>query len=135
MTEMHHFAVYEVATGKVLRTGSGSNPRILNVQKLAEGEALYVGKIDPATEYLPDGIPAPKPPDVVVVEPAQVKAWAGRILSYTDWYVTRQHEGGPEVPEHILTYRQAVRDRSGEIEAMEPIPADFRDPKYWPAEP
>jgi len=135
MTAMHHFAVYEAATGKVLRVGRSSNPRIVEVQRLAEGEAIYAGEIDPDTQFLPGGFPAPKPPEPVVVPVSEVKAWAGRILSYTDWYVTRQNEGGPQVPEDILAYRQAVRDRSGEIEAMDPIPADFRDAQWWPAQP
>lgn len=135
MTEIHHFAVYETATGKVVRTGSSANPRILGVQRIGEGQALYVGKIDPDTTYLPGGVPSEKAAETRVVPASEVKAWAGRILSYSDWYVTRQYEGGPDVPAEILTYRQEVRDRSGEIEAMSPIPVDFRDPKWWPVAP
>jgi len=32
-------------------------------------------------------------------------------------------------------YITAVRTASNEIEAMDPIPADFTDDKYWPAKP
>lgn len=70
-----------------------------------------------------------------VVSVPDVKAWAGRILRYTDWYVTRQQEGGAAVPDNVLAYRQAVRDASNDIEAMSPIPSDYRDPKYWPIAP
>lgn len=132
---VHHFAIYEAATGKVLRMGRSTNPAIYDVQKLAEGEALYRGEIDPAKIYLPNGEPTPKPVDVENVTPAQIKAHAARLLSYSDWYVTRQQETGADIPESVLTYRQAVRDASGEIEAMDPIPADYRNTKYWPVEP
>lgn len=132
---LYHFAIYDAATGEVLRQGHGTNPRILEVQRLADGEALYAGEIDAKTTYLPGGFPAPKPAVAVVVTPGQVKAHAGRILSYSDWYVTRDLEGGGSVPDAMLAYRQAVRDASNAIEAMEPIPADFTDPKYWPVAP
>ena len=135
MTETYHFAIYDAATGVVLRAGRSVNPRISEVQKLAEGEALYEGVVDPATTYLPGGIPTPKSPAELVVTAIEVKAHAGRLLSYSDWYVMRQQEGGAEAPAEILAYRQAVRDASGTIETMDPIPADFRDPKYWPAHP
>jgi hypothetical protein len=132
---MYHFAVYDSATGNVLRMGRSSNERVLEVQALAEGEALYVGEIDPETTYLPQGIPTPKSPEAAVVTDLEVKALAGRLLSYTDWYVTRQQEGGAAIPAEVLAYRQAVREASNAIEAMDPIPADFRDPKYWPVRP
>lgn len=135
LVQLYHFAIYDKATGEVLRQGKGSSPRLLEVQRLADGEALYAGEVDAKTTYLPGGFPAPKPAETVIIDPAKVKAHAGRILSYTDWYVSRDLEGGGAMPEAIQAYRQSVRDRSGEIEAMNPIPADFRDPRWWPEEP
>ena len=135
MTGIYHFAVYDEATGQVKRAGRGANSRILEVQQLGPGEALYAGEIDPTTTYLPGGVPTPKPAQAIVVTAAEVKTYAGRLLSYTDWYVTRQQEGGADIPADILTYRQAVRQASNDIEAMSPIPADFRNPQYWPEAP
>ena len=137
MTEMHYFAVYRPETGEVLQVSQSTNPAVVDLarERMPEGAALYEGEIDPATTYLPGGMPTPKPDLAPVVTAMEVKAHAGRLLSYTDWYVTRHQETGADTPSDILAYRQAVRDASGLIEAMEPIPADYRDPKYWPAQP
>lgn len=131
---MAAFAIYDMATGAVKRTGRSTNPDVLDLErsKLGTGEALFEGEIDPSAEYLPDGVPAPKPVEIVTIDPVEVKAWAGRLLSYTDWYVTRNQETGAPIPDEVLVYRQAVRDASGIIEAMDPIPVDFRNPGYWP---
>lgn len=134
---MHHFAIYDAATGAVRRTGSSTNrrQRVLERRALRPGEAIYcLGPIDAETTYLPGGVATPKPVEIPVIDPREVKQWAGRILAYTDWVDIRSINGEPPSPE-MAAYRQAVRDRSGEIEGMDPIPADFRDPKYWPVEP
>lgn len=130
---MHHYAIYEADTGKVVSAGKSSNPRIIDLarERMADGEALYVGEIDPRTTFLPGGVPTPKPEEVRVVSVQDVKAHAGRLLSYTDWYVTRHAETGAPIPEDVLAYREAVRAMSNEIESMDPIPSDFQDPKYW----
>ena len=138
MTGLYHFTVYEEASGKVLRCGRSTNrrARVLERRNLAPGEAIYcLGPIDPKTTYLPGGVPTPRPADARVVTDLEIKAHASRLLSYTDWYVTRQMEGGAAIPDNVLAYRQAVREASGVIEAMDPIPSDYRDPKYWPAQP
>lgn len=134
---MHHYAIYETATGKVVGAGKSTNKAIIDLTRknLAVGQSLYVGEIDPATTFLPGGFPAPKPVEAKIILAAEVKAHAGRLLSYTDWYVTRQQESGTAIPDEVSAYRQAVRERSGEIEAMQPIPADFTDSKHWPASP
>lgn len=133
---MYPFAIYEEQSGKVLRVGRHARPRGLALERrnLNAGEAIYLGEIDPTKTILPGGFPAAKPDEPVTVTADEVKQWAGRILSYTDWLEIRSINGAP-VPDDIATYRQAVRDRSGEIETMSPIPADFRDPKWWPEEP
>lgn len=137
MTKMHHFAVYRPDTGEVLQASQSTNPTAVDLarERVPADAALYEGEIDPATTYLPAGVPTPKPDAVPTNTPMEVKAHAGRLLSYTDWYVTRHQETGADIPSGVLTYRQAVRGASDVIEAMSPIPADYRDPKYWPAQP
>jgi len=134
---MHHYAIYEIATGKVVGAGRSNNARVIEVNRnaLAEGCALYEGEIDPATTYLPGGVPAPLQPAPVVITAAEVKAHAGRLLSYTDWVVVRALDTGTPADPDVIAYRQAVRDASNALEAMNPIPADFTDPKHWPARP
>jgi hypothetical protein len=137
MSMMHHYAVYDLATGAILGAGSSTNERIVDLARksLKAGQGLYEGRVDPVREYIPNGTPTPRLEPQEVVDAAAVKEWAGRLLRYTDWYVTRQQETGADIPAAVLAYRQAVRDASGAIEAMDPIPADYRDPKYWPAQP
>jgi hypothetical protein len=131
---MHHYAVYETETGKVLSAGKGSNPAIIDLTRgnLADGQSLFEGEIDPNTTYLPGGVPTPKPAEVKVVTPLEVKAMAGRLLSYTDWVVVKALDTGEPADPAITAKRQAIRDASNALEAMSPIPVDFTDPKYWP---
>lgn len=131
---MHHYAVYETETGKVLSAGKGSNPAIIDLtrENLAGGQSLFEGEIDPATTYLPGGVPAPKPAEVRTVTPQEVKAHAGRLLRYTDWVIVKAFDTGEAADPEIVANRQAIRDASNRLEAISPIPADFTDPKYWP---
>ena len=46
-----------------------------------------------------------------------VKAQAAGLLQPTDWYIVREQETGDTTPTEVLTYRQAVREASGDIEA------------------
>jgi hypothetical protein len=131
---MHHYAIYEEATGKVVGAGSSTNARVLYLARknLKPGQALYKGKIDPNTTYLPGGVPTPKPEEVRVVTALEVKAFAGRLLSYTDWVVVKALDTGEPPNPDIIAKRAAIRAASDAIEAMDPIPADFTEPKYWP---
>ena len=45
---------------------------------------------------------------------------------------TAQELADWDAGEAVWTRIKAVRDRSGTIEAMTPIPADFTDDKHWP---
>ncbi len=135
---VYHYAVFDLESGEVKRLGKSTNrrQRVLERQRLSDGEGIYcLGPIDPKTTYLPGGVPTPKPEEVRVVTPQEVKAHAGRILSYTDWVVVRAMDTGEPADPAILAKRQAIRDASDALEAMDPIPADYRDPKYWPTQP
>lgn len=77
-------------------------------------------------------MPAPPP----AATAADVKRHAQRLLRGSDWYVLRAAEpDGTPVPQSVLDYRAAVRTASGDIEARDPIPTDYRDAKYWPPAP
>lgn len=131
---MHHYAIYETATGKVVGAGKSTSPAIIELTRanLIEGQSLYEGEIDLKTTFLPGGVPTPKPVEVRTVTAAEVKAHAGRLLSYTDWVVVKALDTGEPADPEIVANRQAIRDASNALEAMSPIPADFTDPKYWP---
>lgn len=129
---MPHYAVYEAATGKVLQVGSSTNPGILEMVGKGEGEAVYEGRINPKTTFLPGGVPTPKPEELPVVTTLEVKAHAGRLLSYTDWVVVKAMDTGEPADPAIIAKRQAIRAASDALEAMSPIPVDFTNPKYWP---
>ena len=49
---------------------------------------------------------------------AQTKQTAGSLLSFTDWYVTREVEEGTNCPINIKNYRRAIRAKSNEIEQL-----------------
>lgn len=49
---------------------------------------------------------------------AITKSQAGGLLTATDWYVTRRTETGADIPSEVLTYREAVRTASNDIEAV-----------------
>ena len=46
------------------------------------------------------------------------KETAGSLLNPYDWYIVRQTETGKAVPQVVLDYRTAVRDRSDDRETM-----------------
>lgn len=75
-------------------------------------------------------IPAYQPPAPTA---ADVKAEAARRIEkiMPPWMIDRQVSGGNPIPEAIKDAAQAIRVRSDEIEAMDPIPADLRNDSYW----
>ena len=126
---MNWYAIYD-ETGKIIRRSKGSE-RSASIG-LASNERIYWGGINPNTEYLPGGVPTPLPVVEEVVQIEDVKRFMARLLSYTDGYVTRRADTGQELPAGVQAYRDAVRQRAHEIEAMQPIPVDYQDAKYWP---
>jgi len=63
----------------------------------------------------------------------QVKAEAARRIEaiIPRWMIDREMTGGTPVPQELKDAAATVRTRSGEIEAMESIPQDYVDDKYW----
>ena len=72
--------------------------------------------------------------DEVVITKQDVKNEARRRIEETNlsWYVEREVSGGTAIPDEIKTYCAEVRAASDDIEANDPIPADYADDKYWP---
>lgn len=130
---VYPFTVYDEATGAVLRTGTATMERDMLIQA-RDGEAVIKGQWAPGLYRIQGGeavaIEPPAPPAVTI---EQVKEFAGRLLRDTDWYILRaQDPEGAPVPQAVWDYRAAVRIASGEIEAMQPVPLDYADAKYWP---
>jgi hypothetical protein len=55
-------------------------------------------------------------PGLKTIEKNQIKAQAGGLLQFTDWYVVRKAETGTEIPADVVAYRIAVRAKSNEME-------------------
>ncbi len=62
-----------------------------------------------------------------------VKREAARRLAPTDWMALRALESGEvaALADEVRAERATIRAASNRIEKMKPIPADFRDDKYW----
>jgi len=102
-----------------------------------------------ADNYNVDGTPAPDDP----IDPSAVKSEAGRRivaicpewkqrnhiatdLTYTKIIqsggtLTTEQESDRAEMEAVWTTIQGIRTKSDEIEAMSPIPADYKDDSYW----
>lgn len=118
------WSVRDKASGHVLRSGFTQNADDVDRQAVDESEYAQI-EDGPVEVY--------RAPTEVTA--AMVKAHAARLLRYSDWYVTRRMETDEPIPEGVSAYRQAVRDASGAIEAMDPIPADYQDQRHWPVSP
>ena len=89
---------------------------IMPASVLTEEQALDV--FQQATEPLPASM-------------ADVKAEAARRLAETDWMVLRAAEGERSVPLEVADRRRAIRDVSGRLERMSPVPSDYMNDKWW----
>lgn len=49
-------------------------------------------------------------------EQEHINAEARQYLRDTDWYVVRYQETGVKIPEHVLSERQAARDRVKDLD-------------------
>lgn len=130
----------------------GKHGILANQDNLIQGDWVECQKKQDGTyaeNYNLDGTPAPD------TEPTagEVKAEAGRRilevcpewkqrnhiatdLTYTKILqaggsLTSEQEADRVAIESVWASVQALRSKSDEIEAMSPIPADFRDDSYW----
>ena len=51
--------------------------------------------------------------------------------SYADWRVLRFLERGEKVPLSVIKARENIRSCAKKLKAMDPIPHDFADERYW----
>jgi hypothetical protein len=131
-TQLLPYAIFDAASRKVLRCGKTATAREA-FAKLRDGEDIVLGEeYPPGAVVSADERSCVHAPAAIVVTPAEVKAHARRLLRDTDWLVVRAMEDGAKpMPEAVRKQRAAIRARSAVIEAMQPIPADYQDQKYW----
>lgn len=73
----------------------------------------------------------PKLKPVVTVEMVRAEAALRIEEAMPRWMIDRQVSGGSPIPEAAKAAASAIRVRSAEIEALRPIPEDFRSDIYW----
>ncbi len=122
------YSVYDVETGIVVAHYNYPEDKSEHVPR-KRGQAMFRGKI-PADKYLIlGGKVVPRPPQPPApVEPHQVKAEAERriMADFPLWRQMNMIRAGED-----LSAIDAIREASNLIEAMEPIPLDFKDDRYW----
>lgn len=118
------FAVYDVLSGKILRTGSAT--RDTAKLQAGVGEAVLLSEAQFDLHYVYGGVLVNKPikPSAFHQFDYSNKRWElsaplaliatnlkrSRLLAESDWVVTRASEGGTPVPTPWVSYRQALRD-------------------------
>ncbi|KQT50342.1 hypothetical protein ASG47_19760 [Devosia sp. Leaf420] len=137
-----HFGVFDAESGALLSAFSTNDLHQVGIQSQMNRQVVLEGDFSQGHWRIgPDGWPESFEP-IVVVTADEVKALAARLLRETDWQVTRHRDEvdaaqptslTAEAYAGLLDARQAIRDASNRIEAMDPIPADFRNPSYWSA--
>lgn len=126
------WSVISLATRVVRESGRAATLQDCMAQA-GEGEDVFIGQALPAGSVVaPDGTSKPPQPNNPQPTVADVKAFASKQLGYTDWYVTRSMEpDGKAIPDDIIKIRNRIRERAAALEAMVPIPGNFRDPQFW----
>lgn len=71
----------------------------------------------------------------ITVEDVKYETKARIADSGITWMLEREMTGGDPVPQAIKDYLAAVRATGTALEAMEPIPQDYRFDHRWPAKP
>lgn len=127
---MTSYAIYDVESGLVVRKGRGAMRSALI--GLQHSESIYWGEVNAATQRIVNGELQDREPDTKPVTVQQVKDWAFRLLAPSDWRSRRADDRGEPMEQEWIDYREGVRQASDALEAMDPIPQDYRDAKYWP---
>lgn len=124
---MHAYLVKNAA-GDVIRSGQVSQPEQAECQALYPGERVELLLDAELLDSLDLGRR-----EAVAVTPAMVNAEQARRLRYTDGYVTRAADpsDGRPVPEWVSAQRKAIRRAARRLEALDPIPPDYRADAYW----
>lgn len=123
----------------IVRSGTCSKRSSLALQALNPGDIVIEGQyaddryIIEIGEFGPVAVPWTAPAAPIV--PDQVKAECERrILARYPLgkQLTLMDEGGPAA-EDMRVFRDAMRDAAHRIEAMTPIPPDYREDGHWPS--
>ena len=98
--------------------GDINNPKALDdVNEVDEdGNPIYVQEWNPDTEQMEDTDEQLVTRGLKYNMKQQVKDTAGKLLSQTDWYVTRNSEKSTAIPADVTTKRDAIRTECDRLE-------------------
>jgi len=95
------------------------NPKLLNDREEVDqdGNPMWVQEYDPVTESMVNTDKRLVTKGLKSQWIAQVKDTAGKLLSRTDWYITRSVERNVAVPPTVVGYRTSVIAESERLES------------------
>ena len=98
--------------------GDVNNPKALEdkLETKEDGTPLYVQEWNPDTEQMEDTDEQVVTKGLKHTMTAQVKDTAGKLLSTTDWYVTRKVERNVDIPTDVASKRVAIVAESERLE-------------------
>ena len=98
--------------------GDVNNPKALEdkLETKEDGTPLYVQVWNPDTEQMEDTTEQVVTHGLKHTMTAQVKDTAGKLLSTTDWYVTRKVERSVDIPTDVASKRVAIVAESERLE-------------------
>ena len=98
--------------------GDVNNPKALEdkLETKEDGTPLYVQVWNPDTEQMEDTDEQLVTHGLKHTMTAQVKDTAGKLLSTTDWYVTRKVERNVDIPTDVASKRVAIVAESDRLE-------------------
>jgi len=98
--------------------GDVNNPKALEdkLETKEDGTPLYVQVYNPDTEQMEDTTEQVVTHGLKHTMTAQVKDTAGKLLSTTDWYVTRKVERNVDIPTDVASKRVAIVAESERLE-------------------
>lgn len=98
--------------------GDVNNPKALEdkLETKEDGTPLYVQVYNPDTEQMEDTAEQVVTHGLKHTMTAQVKDTAGKLLSTTDWYVTRKVERNVDIPTDVASKRVAIVAESDRLE-------------------
>ncbi len=128
------YSRFDAKTGSFIGTRSTSVPRL--TLDFGTSEIIVDGECDEGHRFDMDiGEVVEVAAERRLVKPDEVRRLAFRLLSDTDWQVTRQAETGQPIAPDVAAYRKAVRDHLDAMLTTDPIPLDYTDDRHWPPRP